>query len=349
MPPIAYDVQMEHVADLSEVLTGALRELNCPGILCAINRNGNISTHSAGVISAEEHETPFYIYSITKSYTATAILLLCEQQGCFLDAPVGDFLRAAPIPREMTVRQVLNHTSGLSDYFWSAAYREAVRSQPENPWPYEKLMRVGLERTPLFAPGCGWAYSNPGYALLNELIAERSGQSFFDYLQSAILNPLGLSDTHPFVRRDLEGRLLAADEPSIEGDFRRRYDPGWILPSCLISTAADVTRFYDALFAGKLLSAKSLEQMTTTVDLPVPPMGSTIPAQGLGLMHGRNDPLGDSYGHGGGGPGYTTYAKCFPSLRGARFSFCLVINKSLPATPFALGDQITRAFLEGLD
>jgi len=331
--------------DLSPILADSLQELNASGVLCAVSCGGEISTHSAGIITERERNRPFYIYSITKVFTAAAVLLLNEKHGPFLDRSVVGLLSESCLPKSVTVRQLLNHTSGLSDYFASAAYHEAVRTRPENPWLAEELMRVGMSGTPLFAPGQGWSYSNPGYALLNRLIEKLSGLTWHVFVDRHFVRPLGLSATRPFLEADREGRLLAGEEPSMEGDFRARYAPGWIAPGCLISTSADIVRFFDALFTGHLLNEESLAQMTQTVDVPVPAMDGVIPAYGLGLMHGRNDPLGDAYGHGGGGPGYSTYAKCYPALQGKTFSLCLVVNRSLPATPFSLADQITRAWI----
>ena len=85
--------------------------------------------------------------------------------------------------------------------------------------------------------------------------------------------------------------------------------------------------------------------MKTVNVLKAPPVAS-IPAYGLGLMHFRNDPLGIAYGHGGGGPGYTTYARHYPELNGSPFTLSLVLNKTLPQTPFDLTDEIVRSYLD---
>ncbi len=108
---------------------------------------------------------------------------------------------------------------------------------------------------------------------------------------------------------------------------------------------SDVARFYDALFGGELLSEQSVAEMIRTVDVFRDPPHGPIPAYGLGLMHFRNAPLGSAYGHGGGGPGYTTYATHYPDLGGDRVTISLVVNKSLPETPFSLADEIARHYL----
>lgn len=333
--------------DPSSILQAALRQFNCTGALCAISDGGRIGTFSAGSISVAEHERPYYIYSITKTYTAAAVLLLCEQKGDFLDRPFQSFIPDSLVPETITVRQLLNHTAGLSDYFGRRDYREALQAHPDRPWSYAELMEAGLKGTPLFAPGKGWAYSNPGYAMLKELIEKLSGLGYFEYLEKFILRPHGLTKTRGFVEPDFAKNLIEGDAPEITGDFRPQYAPGWILTGCLISTVGDVARFYDALFAGRIISWDSLRNMTEAVDVPVQMPAPTVATYGLGLMHVRNDPLGVAYGHGGGGPGYTTYARHYPQLGGRPVTLSLVLNKTHSQQPFDLVDEIVRGVLRG--
>ncbi len=332
-------------SDITHLLQAATEELGCKGALAAISINGVVSTFSAGSIKTADHGAPFYIYSITKIFTATAILKLCETHGDFLDAPLHRFIPDAPIPSGITIRRLLNHTGGVSDYFSSIDYQAAVASHPAEPWNEEKLMEVGLAGTPLFEPGLGWAYSNPAYGFLRKVIESVSGKNFYDYLQDEILAGLDLQDTRPFLAPDVERKLLEGEAPGVMGDFRALYHPGWIITGCLISTVSDVAHFLDALFAGKIVARNSLGKMMETVDVLKTPPVTSIPAYGLGLMHFRKHPLGDFYGHGGGGPGYTTYALHYPTLAGGPFSLSLVLNKSLPQTPFDLADKIARFYL----
>lgn len=336
---------MNSELEITPVLEASLNTFECSGVLCALNISGKISTYSAGSIHHKEHNKKFYIYSITKTFTATAIMILCERLGNFLDKKLVDLLPETLAPSAITVRQLLNHSSGLSDY-GSKEYQEAVCRHPDKPWSYNKLMEFGLKNTPLFEPGKGWGYSNPGYGLLKELIEELSGRDYYSFLKEYVFQPIGLYDTEAFIEPDTECTLLKGEDPSIAGDFRTQYHPGWIATGCLISTVSDITRFYQALFSGKLISKESLQQMKETVEVPFPATPPMVPAYGLGLMHGRNEPLGEAYGHGGGGPGYTTYAKHYPELLGTSFTLCLVLNRTIPATPFRLADNIVSTFVQ---
>lgn len=126
-------IKLKKSPDLTTVLANGIDKFNCTVILCALNDCGSISTHSVGSISSEEHNKQFYIYNITKTYTAAAILLLCEEKGSFLDKQLAFFFPDIQIPPNITVRHLLNHSSGLSDY-GSKEYQDAVSSNPEKPW-----------------------------------------------------------------------------------------------------------------------------------------------------------------------------------------------------------------------
>jgi len=337
---------MKEHFDPTPILKKSLNEIGCRGILLGVSENGHIETYSAGSIPEEDHNRPYYIYSISKSFTAVAIMKLCEEQGDFLDQPFFSFFPDAKIPHTITVRQMLNHTSGLSDYFSSAEYKTALKESPDEPWSYEKLMNFGIKNTPLFEAGNGWSYSNPGYALLKELVEKKSGMDSYEYVNKIIIDKIQLKNTRPFLEVDRNSELLEGEDDSFEGDFRLQYQPGWIATSCYISTVSDVARFYDALFGGKLLSAESVAEMIKTVGVLASPPAESIPTYGLGLMHHKNSPLGDGYGHGGGGPGYSTYAVHYPDLNGSSFTVSLVLNKNLPQFPFGLPDEIVRNYIE---
>ena len=244
------------------------------------------------------------------------------------------------IPKGVTVRRLLNHSSGLSDYFSSPVYQKAVHAHPSEPWSYEKLMEVGLEKTPLFSPGDGWINSNPAYAILKELIEERSDEEYYRYIECSVLKPLDLSKTQPFDRLGHGVELLAGVDSAMEGDFRKLYDPGWISTGSFISTVSDVSKFYQGLFSGGLLTAGSLAEMKTTVLVPYPYDPPRVPRYGLGLMSFGNDPHGENYGHGGGGPGYSNYAHHCLDFDGKQVTFVSVVNASLPKTPFNIAHSV---------
>jgi D-alanyl-D-alanine carboxypeptidase len=113
-------------------------------------------------------DAQYVINSLTKSVISAAFLLLAAEGAVDLDASAGSLLGDGRF--DVSVRQLLQHTSGIPDYGRWRAYHDAVRESPSRPWPDEAFLRVAHARGPLFAPGQGWAYSNNGYLLLRMIL-----------------------------------------------------------------------------------------------------------------------------------------------------------------------------------
>lgn len=262
----------------------------------------------------------FPAYSISKTFTAAAILRLVASGELQLDAPIGRWVPDIPHGDRITVRQCLQHTSGLPDYGDLAEYHTAVR-RGERPWTFDEfLARTHAERL-LFEPGHGWHYSNIGYMLLRRLIETVRGASYGAVLKGEIFDPLGLCNTAvPETPADL-GDLTFGPSPYLGGDgeakeVRSSYDPGWIPAGVVASTAAEVSIFCHSLFAGRLFPSVLLDRMCEKV-----PVGSAAshpmfidPGYGLGLMIAES-PCGPLYGHTGSGPGCSAAAFHFRTGR----------------------------------
>jgi D-alanyl-D-alanine carboxypeptidase len=166
-------------------------------------------------------------------------------------------------------------------------------------------------------PACtGWAYSNPGYMLLKQIAEQVAETTFAELVAKRIAEPLQLSRL--FVPQSVEdlsslapapSRLLSVDRAS--RDMRDYYHPGWVSHGVVAAPPSELAAFLDALFHGRLISAKSLDEMTQLVPVPVTPSATDRlrkPSQGLGLMADPESPWGPVWGHNGGGPGYNTSA-----------------------------------------
>lgn len=206
-------------------------------------------------------------------------------------------------------------------------------------------MQVGLRDTPVYPVGEGWLYSNPGYAILKELIEDLSGEDYYTFIQKEIIDPLGLNETKPFDRLNHGVELLAGVDPAMHEDFRYTYHPDWISTGSFISTVSDISKFYQSLFSGQLVGVKSLRKMKELVVVPYPFSPPRKPMYGLGLMSFDNDPHGGNYGHGGGGPGYSNYAKHLPDVNGHQVTVVSVVNASLPQTPFQIANCILDCWI----
>lgn len=242
----------------------------------------------------------FPYWSFTKTLIAICALRLAQDGRIDLDAPMAGY--------DVSLRQVLNHTAGLPDYFSLPAYRKAV-ADDEEPWPAAHLREVAMAQGRLFAPGKGWAYSNVGYLLARELIEDVAQQSFSGLVRQMICGPLGLDSVELAVARQDFGRVHWTGASG--------YHPGWVYHGCLTGTAADAAALLHALFMGRLLNAPMLAQM-----LIRHPLGGAIEGRpwtdcgyALGLMSGRCGDVGRVIGHSGGGPFSVNAVYHFPDLQ----------------------------------
>mgnify|MGYP000962870605 CR=1 FL=1 len=276
-------------------------------------------------------EPRFLIYSITKTFTSALFLLLQESGELTLDDPLARRLPQVPRADRITLRRLLDHTAGIPDYGGLAAYHQAVRETPSRAWTFERYAAETVDKGPLFEPGEGWAYSNPGYMLLRRIPERVTGLPYARTIDELIVKPLGLGSTKLAEGpADLTGLAPATSAAlSLDGsprDVRQHYDPGWVSHGVLASSAADVARFLSALFTGRLLSPASVTAMTSLTRVPVPgsqsdpqvrPYEWREPSYGLGLMADPAAPWGPIYGHNGGGPGYSASVFHAPDLGGA--------------------------------
>jgi CubicO group peptidase (beta-lactamase class C family) len=229
----------------------------------------------------------FPYWSFTKMVIAICALKLCENGVIDLHARLDD--------ETYTLRQLLNHTAGLADYYALPEYRRDV-AEDETPWPREKLLGAVLAKGPLFAAGKGWSYSNVGYMLAREQIEAASGLSFARLVTDLVCRPLGLTSIELATTRDHFSRLY--------WKAGKHYHPGWVYHGCLMGTAQDAARVLHGLFSGKLLSAAMFEQMLSRHPLGGAMAGRpwTACGYGLGLMTGSMGENGRAIGHSGGGP-----------------------------------------------
>jgi D-alanyl-D-alanine carboxypeptidase len=256
-----------------------------------------------------DREPACLIYSVTKTFTATLILLLCEDGLMRLEDSVSRWMPAIPRAGEITVRHLLSHTSGIPDYGTLAAYHAAVRRSPGTPWTFEEFAAATYETGLVFAPGTGWAYSNPGYMLLKRIAEAAAATPYAQLVQDRIVRPLGLARTR-VVESVQDLRDLAPGPSHLVGiggerrDIRDVYHPGWVAHGVLASTASEVAIFLTSVLGHWLLSPQSVEHMTRGTDVPGAPPPWSRPVYGLGLMGDPDSALGPLWGHNGSGPGY---------------------------------------------
>jgi CubicO group peptidase (beta-lactamase class C family) len=260
--------------------------------LTAIVRGGELGHH-------DQLSPPAPWWSLTKAALAAGALVLVAGGRLDLDIALAG--------RPFTLRQLLQHTAGLSDYGALPAYHEAVARRAE-PWSADELLRQVSADTLLFSPGQGWAYSNVGYFFVRRLIEEATGEEMDAALRRLVFGPLSL----PGVRLARAPSDLTVTAWGNEA----RYHPGWVHHGLLIGTPAEAALFLDRLLSGPLLPSDLRDAMETPHPLggPIPGRPWRTAGYGLGLMVDVASPRGRCSGHTGQGPGSTAAAYRFADL-----------------------------------
>jgi D-alanyl-D-alanine carboxypeptidase len=323
-----------------------------PGASVAVLVDGTLVHHAAhGSRDLDLHTpldpaAPLPIYSVTKTLIATLILYYVEQNALSLDAPVQRYLPDLPLLPALSLRQLLDHTSGLPDYGDLPAYTAALHADPTRPWSDATFLEQTLTRGMRFVPGTGWAYSNLGYLLLRQVLEQVGNAPFADLVQAHLSEPLGSPTLR--VLRDLDDMARMAPGYSSSrapnaplADVRDWYHPGWVAHGLVGASALAIAQLLDAIFAGTLLSAASRALMWHAAALPLQHPLFGQPAYGLGVMVDLRSPLGLLVGHGGGGPGYAAGALHLPAAHGQRITCVALANRDQPD----LGLQIAHAVI----
>ena len=248
--------------------TAVLQSTGVPGASVAVIRDDKLVLQKAygqGRLEPPTAANPamrFAVGSISKQFTAAAIMLLAEQGKLELDDPVSKFFPALTRASEVRVRDLLNHTSGYRD-FWPQDYVPAFMLQPMT---VERLMHDWAMQPLDFTPGTQYQYSNTGYAIAGAIVEKVSGQPLFEFLRQRIFAPLRMSSV---VDVSL-GRLGPTDAA---GYLRYTLGPprtapkegaGWLFGAGeLAMTAGDLATWDLALMDGKVLAANSFKAMTT--------------------------------------------------------------------------------------
>jgi CubicO group peptidase (beta-lactamase class C family) len=255
-----------------------MRAEKIPGLALAIVRDGKtIKSLGYGLANLEldvpvKPETIFQTGSVGKQFTATAVMMLVEDGKIRLDDPIGRYLSGAPARwKNITVRNLLTHTSGIHDYETEALKKKgAAFINLRNDYTEDELFKK-FSGLPLdFPPGSKWSYSNSGYVLLGILIHKVTGQFYGDVLQERIFRPLGMSYTRIISEADIIPNR-AAGYRLVNGGIKNQE---WVSPmlnttadGALYTNIVDMARWDAALYTEKLLKKGSLDQMWAAVCL----------------------------------------------------------------------------------
>jgi D-alanyl-D-alanine carboxypeptidase len=284
-----------------------------PGLYAEVRDGRRPWAGAAGVayVDRDVPAAPWFrhrVGSVTKSFVATTVLQLVGERRLRLDTPARRYLPGLDVPEQVTVRMLLNHTSGIGNYTTAlVTTEEELVEMARTTYAPEHLAKLGLGLPPTNAPGAAWSYSNTNYILLGLVIRHVTGKSFRTEITHRILRPLGMRATYfPGADPHIRGPHAGAYVPWSDGTLRdfSVFDMSWgEAAGEMISTAGDLNRFYRALFSGRLLEPALLAEMKTTV--PFDPAAPEAGGYGLGV-YWLPLPCGRAWGHDGGVIGQTT-------------------------------------------
>jgi D-alanyl-D-alanine carboxypeptidase len=301
--PISHDVALKRILNATEV----------PGGVLLVRRGKQITMAATGVAQKSPHEPMqadlrFRIGSITKTFVATVVLQLAAEHDLSLDDTVDHWLPGlVPRGKRITVRMLLNHTSGIPEYMLYEPNIDVYAKDRAYYWSPRELIQSAWSASPVSPPG-DFSYSNTNYLLLGEIVKKATGNGIGLEIAERIVRPLELEDTlfptgpnvpgphahgytrqYPFLTTSGKPVDTTVMSPSISG-----------AAGAMISNAADLDRFLRALVSGDLLPPASLRAMKPT-------SGSRDGGYGLGLGRAGLD-CGSMLGHNGDVFGYTSVA-----------------------------------------
>ncbi|MBX7466647.1 beta-lactamase family protein [Streptomyces sp. MAG02] len=301
----------------------ALRDTGVTGVAVRLDTPHGTVTARSGVGDLVTHRPVpndgfLRLGSTTKTFVATVMLQLVGEKRISLDQTVGQLLPGVVSGngndgRTITVRDLLQHTSGLSDYVYDVFPEPSAQTYFANRWRSyrpEELVALAMRHQSDFPAGTRWAYSNTNYVLAGMIIEKITGRTWEQQVHDRILSPLRLQDTDtpgtkPMLPQPHTANYqqFAKDGPMVDTTIPYRpFDSG--ADGSMTGTARDLNRFFTALASGQLLKPAQLAAMRTTVPVPQDSGQPAGTRDGLGLF---STPLscGGSYlGHGGSGFGY---------------------------------------------
>lgn len=288
--------------------------------------------------------------SVGKTFFAALALDLAAEGLLSLDARISTWFADEPwfdrLPnaRDITVRQLMNHTSGLVRYEFAPEFQAALTAEPYRVWRPEEQLAFILDREPPFAAGAGWTYSDTNYIMLAMILERITGRSPYDEIRLRFLEPLELTHTFPSEGPRLPGLVQGYAGPDnpyggadavLTGDslaFNPAFEWGG---GGYVSNARDLARWAMELWGGPVIAEDLRDDVFDGV--AARGLGQGV-RYGLGVII-RDGPLGTSYGHSGFFPGYLTEMRYWPE---AGVAVALQVNTSAGRP---LGDTSAAAIL----
>lgn len=294
---LAVSVMAQAADNVDAFVVQQMARSNAPGLAYAVVDEGGVITGASGVLRRGEDasgtpDTLFQVGSITKSFTALAIIQLKESGALTLEDEVAVHLSGFEAQTPITLSQLLGHTSGYSTVQGNAAHHDQSLA--------ERVAQLAADGPA--QPAGTWAYSNANYQILGAVIEAVSGEAYAEYVEAHILSPLGMTNTHVLTGAPVDG-LATGHQPWFFG--RRPVEAGWgsgvTAPSGgIVSSAADM-----ALYLSMMLNGRDDVISSAGKALMLQPSSDASPYYGLGWAL---DPEGGNAIHTGLTPGFEAIA-----------------------------------------
>lgn len=317
-----------------------------PGVIALLKRGDRTEVYRAGVADLRTH-SPLHatdhmrLASVSKAYSGAVALRLVDQGRLTLDTTLGERLPSLPAAWcKVTLRQLLNHTSGLPDYTDSAEFRRILGADPHHVFDSRKLLDFVADEPLAFPAGTRYQYSNSDNTAVALMAEAATGRRYEDLLQQLVYQPLDLRQTSlpqgfRLPRPYLHG--YAVDPPASPEDVTELFGSSGLWASgAVVATPDDLTTFIRGYAGGSLLSPRTVEQQRTFVPGGASePAGPGVNAAGLAIFR-YTTRCGVLYGHTGNTAGYTQLAAATPDgKRSLTFSVTTQITQSTKPTLLA--------------
>ena len=348
-------------AAIDAIAKDVVRSGLTPGLAVGVSIDGSLAFVRSYGMADLEHNVPindhsiFRVGSITKQFTAAAILLLVEDGKLSLNDRLSKFLPNFPRASEVTLQELLNHTSGIRNYN-DKDYLSTIGRQHLT---IDQMVDyiAGLDKVYDFDPGTGWSYSNSGYYLLGAVIQKASCQPYAAFVKARIFDPQGLHDT--VVDDTTEIVVNRAIGYSIVEDSPGKFTNAAYLDmnaagaaGAVRSTVVDLLKWSNALFSGQLLTPHSLAlmiepgrlkngQLSSTAMKQAPPRQSSF-EYGLGLIISKDEHGRRILRHNGAINGFNVYTVYFPD----RHISIVLLSNADGVAALEAGPKVAQAFFE---
>jgi CubicO group peptidase (beta-lactamase class C family) len=332
------------VAAMDSAAQAHVRNPMVAGVSVAVVRGGDtllmkgygMANLELSVPTPDDASASYEIGSITKQFTAAAVLKLVEQGKLDLDEDFTTYLPEFDTGMHgVPLRRLLDHTSGIRGYTEMPGFAQLAAKR----LPRDTLVSL-VEREPFdFEPGTAQIYNNSAFFLLGLIIEHVSGQSYEDFLQEQLFGPLGMTDTYYCSESAIREGKVTGYDGSPQGLQQKRYlDHTWpFAAGSLCSSAPDLVHWNQALHGGRVLQPESYTAMTTP--MPLEDGSATQYAMGLGVFQRNGSTV---ISHGGGINGFLSDGFYMPD---DRLVIIVLQNSTGPLGPGALTNAFTSMIL----